>query len=89
MKPFIYAGLRWLSINTRLHGYEGYSPDLHSAQSSDIAYKVMRYLCRNYAAKLTLDDISAEVFKKERQMLTGTVVAAEGLIYFAYSSLTL
>lgn len=42
--------------------YEGYSPDLHSAQSSDIAYKVMEYLCRNYAAKLTLDDIAAEVY---------------------------
>ena len=42
--------------------YEDYGGPLHSAQRSDISYKVMEYLSRNLDRKLSLDEIASEVY---------------------------
>ena len=57
-----YLSSAMVADNNAPRQYEDYAAELHSAQRSDIAYKVKEYLSRNLDKKLSLDEIASEVY---------------------------
>ncbi len=66
-----------------MHRFINYSFDFTQVKHSDIVYKVMEYVKRNYASKISLDDVSKHVYLS-RSYLSSVFKEETGYSLFNY-----